>query len=80
MSEKKNYYKDVFLFAEDITHIIEAITLAQKTWRDEKDEREGGNNQWDAYCEKRINELQAVLNKINDTSYKELPTPNTLNK
>jgi len=77
MSEKKNYYKDVFLFAEDITHIIEAITLAQKTWRDEK---EAANELWDAYCERRINELQAVLNKINDTSYKELPNPNTLNK
>ena len=57
--------------------ITEAITLAQSTWRDEK---EGENEQWDAYCEKRINELQAVLNKIHDTPYKELPTPNTLNK
>jgi len=77
MSQEKNYYKNIFLFSEDVVQIIEAITLAQSTWRNEK---EGANDQWDAYCEKRINELQAVLNKIHDTPYKELPNPNTLNK
>lgn len=80
MSQEKNYYKEIFLFSEDVVQIIEAITCTQSTWRNEKDEREGGNDQWDAYCEKRINELQAVLNKIHDTPYKELPNPNTLNK
>ena len=77
MSQEKNYYKEIFLFSEDVVQIIEAITLAQRNWRNEKEE---ANDQWDAYCEKRINELQAVLNKIHDTPYKELPTPNTLNK
>jgi hypothetical protein len=77
MSQELNFYKTIFLFSEDVVQIIEAITLAQSTWRDEK---EGANELWDAYCEKRINELQAVLNKIHDTPYKELPTPNTLNK
>jgi len=76
MSEEKNYYKEIFLFSEDVVQIIEAITLAQSTWRKEYD----GSYDWDTYCEKRINQLQAVLNKIHDTPYKELPTPNTLNK
>jgi hypothetical protein len=80
MSQQLNFYKNIFLFSEDVVQIIEAITLAQSSWRNEKDNREGGNDQWDAYCEKRINELQAVLNKIHDTPYKELPNPNTLNK
>jgi hypothetical protein len=77
MIEEKNYCKNIFLFLEDVVQITEAIILAQSTWRNEK---EGENEQWDAYCEKRISELQAVLNKIHDTPYKELPTPNTLNK
>jgi hypothetical protein len=80
MSQELHFSKTIFLFSEDVVQIIEAITLAQSSWRNEKDNREGGNDQWDAYCEKRISELQAVLNKIHDTPYKELPTPNTLNK
>ena len=59
-----------------MVQITEAIILAQKTWEKEKD----GNVKWDAYADKRINELEAVLNKIHATPYKELPTPNTLNK
>ena len=77
MSQEKNYYKEIFLFEEDVVQIIEAITSAQRNWRNEKEE---ANDQWDAYCEKRINELQAVLNKIHATPYKELPTPNNINK
>ena len=77
MSQEKNYYKEIFLFSEDVVQIIEAITSAQRNWRNEKEE---ANDQWDAYCEKRINELQAVLNKIRDTPYKELPTPNNTDK
>jgi hypothetical protein len=80
MSQELHFSKTIFLFSEDVVQIIEAITLAQSSWRNEMDNREGGNDQWDAYCEKRINKLQAVLNKIHDTPYKELPTPNTLNK
>jgi hypothetical protein len=76
MSEKKNYYKEIFLFTEDVVQIIEAITSVQSNWRNEKDGRE----MWDSYCQKKIDDLQAVLNKIHDTPYKELPTPNTLNK
>ena len=77
MSQEKNYYKDIFLFTEDIVQIIEAITLAQRNWRKEKEE---ANELWNAYCQKKIDNLEAVLNKIHDTPYKELPTPNTLNK
>ena len=76
MSQEKNYYKNIFLFTEDVVQIIEAITSAQSNWSNEKDGRE----MWDSYCQMRINELQAVLNKIHDTPYKELPNPNTLNK
>jgi hypothetical protein len=76
MSQELHFSKTIFLFLEDVVQITEAIILAQSTWRNEK---EGENEQWDAYCEKRISELQAVLNKIHATPYKELPTPNTLN-
>jgi hypothetical protein len=76
MSQELHFSKTIFLFLEDVVQITEAITLAQRTWRNEK---EGEYEEWDTYCEKRINELQTVLNKIHDTPYKELPTPNTLN-
>jgi hypothetical protein len=76
MSEQLNFSKTIFLFLDDVVQITEAITLAQKTWRKEKD----GNVEWDAYADERINQLEAVLNKINATPYKELPNPNTLNK
>jgi hypothetical protein len=77
MSQELHFSKTIFLFVEDVVQITEAITLAQRTWRNEK---EGENEEWDTYCEKRINELQTVLNKIHDTPYKKLPTPNNLNK
>ena len=77
MSQEKNYYKDIFLFTEDVVQIIEAITSAQRNWRNEKEE---ANELWNAYCQKKIDDLQAVLNKIHDTPYKELPTPNNINK
>lgn len=76
MSQELHFYKDLFLMLDDVVQITEAITLAQKTWEKEKD----GSAKWDAYADKRINELEAVLNKINVTRWKELPTPNTLNK
>lgn len=76
MSKELHFSKTIFLFLEDVVQITEAITLAQRTWRDEKN----GNIDYDTYCDKRIDELEAVLNKIHDTPYKELPTPNTLNK
>ena len=75
MSEQLNFSKTIFLFLDDVVQITEAIKLAQKTWRKEKD----GNVKWDAYADERINQLEAVLNKIHATPYKELPTPNTLN-
>lgn len=77
MSQEKNYYKNIFLFTEDVVQIIDAITLAQSNWRNEK---EGANEFWDSYCQKKIDDLQAVLNKIHDTPYKELPNPNNINK
>ena len=77
MSQEKNYYKEIFLFSEDVVQIIEAITLAQRNWRNEKEE---ANELWNAYCQKKIDNLEAVLNKIHDTPYKELPTPNNTDK
>ena len=76
MSQELHFYKDLFLLLEDVVQITEAISLAQNTWRKEKN----GYANCDAYADKRINELDAVLNKIHATPYKELPTPNTLNK
>ena len=77
MSQEKNYYKEIFLFSEDVVQIIEAITSAQRNWRNEKEE---ANELWNAYCQKKIHNLEAVLNKIHDTPYKELPTPNNTDK
>ena len=77
MSQELQFSKTIFLFLEDVVQITEAIILAQSTWRNEK---EGANELWYAYCEKRISELEAVLNKIHATPYKELPTPNNINK
>ena len=77
MSQEKNYYKEIFLFSEDVVQIIEAITLAQRNWRNEKEKE---NELWNAYCQKKIDNLEAVLNKIHDTPYKELPTPNNTDK
>ena len=76
MSQELHFSKTIFLFLDDVVQITEAITLAQKNWSNQKD----GSIEWDTYCEKRINELEAVLNKIHATPYKELPTPNTLNE
>jgi hypothetical protein len=74
MSQELHFSKTIFLFLDDVVQITEAIKLAQKTWRKEKD----GDVKWDAYADERINQLEEVLNKINATPYKELPTPNNL--
>jgi len=76
MSQELQFSKTIFLFLEDVVQITEAIILAQKTWEKEKD----GSVKWDAYADKRISELEAVLNKIHATPYKELPTPNNTDK
>jgi hypothetical protein len=76
MSEEKHLYKDLFLFAEDIACVKEAILITQSYFNDEKN----GTERWDAYCQKRIDELNVVLSKFDKSDYKELPTPNTLNK
>jgi hypothetical protein len=76
MSQELHFSKTIFLFLEDVVQITEAIILAQNDWKNQKD----GNIDRDTYYQKRIDELEAVLNKIHATPYKELPTPNTLNK
>jgi hypothetical protein len=76
MSQELHFSKTIFLFLEDVVQITEAIILAQNDWKNQKD----GNIDRDTYYQKRIDELEAVLNKIHDTPYKELPTPNNTDK
>ena len=76
MSQELHLYKNVFLFPEDIAYIKEAIFITQSYFNDEKN----GTARWDAYCQKRIDELNVVLSKFDESDYKELPTPNNTDK
>ena len=71
MNNENNYYKTPFLFMEDIVLLTEAIIVAQNSYGDERN----GTLAWDDYCQKRIDKLERVLNKIHSTHYKELPEP-----
>jgi hypothetical protein len=76
MSEETARYKIPMLFEEDIAQIKTAIIVAQNYYGNVKAESLHGNS----YCTARIEELAKVWNKLNEAPWKELPTPNTLNK
>jgi hypothetical protein len=67
----ENKCKTPLLFPEDINEIQEAIIVAQNYWGDKRN----GTLDWDASCQKRIDQLERVLHKIHSTHYKELPEP-----
>ena len=71
MNNEKHYYKSPLLFKQDVKEIQEAIIIAQNYWGD----RRTGGLDWNAYCQKRINELERILNSIEQTHWKELPEP-----
>jgi hypothetical protein len=71
MNNEKHYYKTPFLFFEDIVLLTEAIIVAQNYYGDKRN----GALDWDASCQKRVDELERVLHKIHSTHYKELPEP-----
>lgn len=67
----ENKCKTPLLFPEDINEIQEAIIIAQNYYGDQRN----GTLDWDAYCQKRIDQLERVLYKIDSENYKTLPTP-----
>jgi hypothetical protein len=71
MNNENNFYKEIFLFLEDVVQVTEAIIVAQNYWGSQKD----GNIDRDSYYQSRIDQLEQVLNKIHSTRYKELPEP-----
>ena len=71
MNNENNYYKEVFLFLEDVLQLTEAIILAQNHYGNQRT----GVLDRDAFVEARIDELERVLDKIHSTHYKELPEP-----
>jgi hypothetical protein len=76
MSEKIAVCKIPLLFKEQVRTINSALKLAKCHWEDMK----CGNDEWDEGCDLRLQEIQEVINDLEKTSWKELPTPNTLNK
>jgi hypothetical protein len=73
MNNENNYYKAPFLFMDDVVQLKEAIIVAQNHYGDQRN----GTLDWDNYCQKRIDQLERVLYKIDSENYKELPTPPT---
>jgi hypothetical protein len=71
MNNENNYYKSPLLFMRDVVQLKEAIIVAQNHYGDQRN----GTLDWDAYCQKRIDQLERVLYKINSENYKPLPTP-----
>ena len=71
MNNEKYYYKEVFLFLEDVLQLTEAIILAQNYYGNQRT----GVLDRDTFIETRIEQLERVLNKIHSTRYKELPEP-----
>jgi hypothetical protein len=71
MNNENNYYKAPFLFMDDVVQLKEAIIVAQNHYGDQRN----GTLDWDAYCQKRIDQLERVLYKIDSENYKPLPTP-----
>jgi hypothetical protein len=71
MNNEKHYYKEVFLFLEDVLQLTEAIILAQNYYGNQRT----GVLDRDTFVETRIEQLERVLDKIHSTRYKELPEP-----
>ena len=71
MNNENNFYKEIFLFLEDVVQVTEAIIVAQNYWGDKRN----GTLDWDAYCSYRIDKLERVLKHIITTNWKELPEP-----
>jgi hypothetical protein len=76
MSEEIAMCKIPLLFKDQVRTINSALELAKCHWEDMK----CGNAEWDVWCDLRLQEIQEVINDLEKTSWKELPTPNTLNK
>jgi hypothetical protein len=71
MNNENNYYKTPLLFMDDVVQLKEAIIVAQNHYGDQRN----GTLDWDDYCQKRIDQLERVLYKIDSENYKPLPTP-----
>lgn len=71
MKDENNYYKSPLLFMDDVVQLKEAIIVAQNHYGDQRN----GTLDWDAYCQKRIDQLERVLYSIESTPFKELPEP-----
>ncbi len=71
MNNEKHFFKTPFLFFEEFNKVTQAIGIAKNFYSDQRD----GTLAWDAYCQKRIDELERVLNKLDSATWKELPTP-----
>jgi hypothetical protein len=71
MNNEKHYYLTPLLFEQDVVLIVDAILQAQNNWGDKRN----GTLAWDTFCQSRIDELEPLLNKLDSTSWKELPEP-----
>jgi hypothetical protein len=71
MNNENNSYKSPFLFMDDVVQLKAAIIVAQNHYGDQRN----GTLDWDAYCQKRIDQLERVLYKIDSENYKPLPEP-----
>jgi hypothetical protein len=71
MNNEKHFFKTPFLFFEEFNQVTKAINIAKNFYSDQRD----GTLDWDYYCEKRIEEFERVLDKLNSASWRELPEP-----
>jgi hypothetical protein len=71
MNNEKNFFKTPFLFFEEFNRVTQAINIAKNFYSDQRD----GTLDWDCYCQKRIDEFERILNKLNSATWRELPEP-----
>ena len=72
MNNEKPLYTNPLLFENDVKLIMDSLMQTQNHYGNQRN----GTLDWDAYCQSRIDELESLLNKLDSTSWKELPEPN----
>ena len=71
MNNEKHYYATPLLFEKEVKLLLDSIMQTQDYWGNKRN----GTLAWDTFCQSRIDELESLLNKLECSDWKELPTP-----
>ena len=71
MNNEKHYYATPLLFENEVKLLLDSIMQTQDYWGNKRN----GTLAWDTFCQSRIDELEPLLNKLECSDWKELPTP-----